>query len=57
MAKKKKKRVCEFCGGTGQLSFFKGASRFLLSTEECSECAGIGFQLDSDKDKAKKINK
>jgi DnaJ-class molecular chaperone len=57
MAKKKKKIVCEFCGGTGQLSFFKGESRFLLSTEECSECAGTGFQLDSDKDKAKKINK
>jgi DnaJ-class molecular chaperone len=56
MAKKKKKIVCDFCGGTGQLSFFKGASRFLLSTEECSECAGIGFQLDFDKDKAKKIN-
>ena len=56
MAKKKKKIVCDFCGGTGQLSFFKGVSRFLLSTEECSECAGIGFHLDFDKDKAKKIN-
>jgi DnaJ-class molecular chaperone len=57
MTKKKKKTVCDFCGGTGQLSFFKGASRFLLTTEECSECAGTGFQLNFDKDKAKKIKK
>ena len=57
MAKKKKKTVCDFCGGTGQLSFFKGASRFLLTTEECFECAGTGFQLNFDKDKAKKIKK
>ena len=57
MAKKKKKIVCDFCGGTGQLSFFKGVSRFLLSIEECSECASTGFQLVFDKDKAKKIKK
>jgi DnaJ-class molecular chaperone len=47
MTKKEQKALCDFCGGTGQLSFFKGASRFLLSTEECEECAGTGYRLES----------
>ncbi len=33
------------CHGTGQVSFFKGESRFLLSVEECPECLGMGFIL------------
>lgn len=37
---------CPGCGGSGQISYFKGVSRFLLSCEECSECAGLGFRLD-----------
>lgn len=37
------KKPCETCGGSGQISFFKGVSRFLLSIEECPECAGLGF--------------
>lgn len=48
MAKKEQKTICDFCGGTGQLSFFKGASRFLLSIEECEECAGTGYRLESE---------
>ena len=36
-------KICEFCNGTGQIKFFKGVSRFLLSSEDCPECAGIGF--------------
>jgi DnaJ-class molecular chaperone len=48
MAKKEQKTICDFCGGIGQLSFFKGASRFLLSTEECEECAGTGYRLESE---------
>jgi hypothetical protein len=39
MVKKEQKNKCAFCGGSWALSFFKGVSRFLLSTEECSECA------------------
>jgi DnaJ-class molecular chaperone len=46
MVKKKKQTVCDICGGTGQVSYFKGVSRFLLSTEECAECAGTGYKLD-----------
>jgi ssDNA-binding Zn-finger/Zn-ribbon topoisomerase 1 len=37
---------CPACGGSGQVSYFKGVSRFLLSCEECPECAGLGFRLD-----------
>lgn len=42
------REVCPGCGGTGQLSYFKGVSRFLLSCEECPECAGLGFRLDPE---------
>ena len=43
MTKEEQKKECNYCGGTGQVSYFKGVSRFLLSTEECDECAGTGF--------------
>jgi DnaJ-class molecular chaperone len=38
---------CPACGGTGQLNFFKGESRFLLSVEECPACCGFGYMQDS----------
>ncbi len=34
---------CPTCGGSGQLNFFKGESRFLLSVEECPICCGFGY--------------
>lgn len=40
--------VCPGCGGSGQISYFKGVSRFLLSCEECPECAGLGFQINPE---------
>lgn len=36
---------CPFCHGSGQLSFFKGESRFLLTTEECPHCSGTGREI------------
>lgn len=42
------KKTCEFCNGTGQISFFKGVSRFLLSSEDCPECAGLGFIVSEE---------
>jgi DnaJ-class molecular chaperone len=54
MAKKEKKKICEVCGGTGQISYFKGVSRFLLSNEECEECAGTGYLLDTVEEKTEK---
>ena len=44
------KKRCESCGGSGQISYFKGVSRFLLSCEECPECAGLGYTFSSDED-------
>jgi DnaJ-class molecular chaperone len=35
--------ICQMCNGSGQLSLFKGVSRFLLSWEECPECGGLGY--------------
>ena len=47
MTKNEKKKFCEVCGGTGQVSYFKGVSRFLLSNDECEACAGTGYELDT----------
>jgi len=52
------KETCEFCNGTGQISYFKGVSRFLLSSEDCPECAGIGFILREEiEDQTEKVKK
>jgi DnaJ-class molecular chaperone len=42
----KKQPPCPTCGGTGQISYFKGESRFLLSDEECPACCGLGYILE-----------
>ena len=42
------KKTCESCGGTGQLSYFGGESRFLLSHEECTDCCGTGYLLEEN---------
>ncbi len=43
------KKPCEACGGTGQISYFQGESRFLLTHEECQDCFGTGiFQVEND---------
>lgn len=45
------KKECQSCGGTGQIRFFQGVSRFLLTEEECPECAGLGYVVaDNEKD-------
>lgn len=52
MTKEDPPKTCPVCGGTGQGSFSKDVNRFLLSTEECYECAGTGCQLDSENERA-----
>ena len=47
MSNEKREKVCDICGGTGQVSFFQGVSRFLLTTDECDACAGTGYQFNS----------
>lgn len=37
------KNICPLCNGSGQFSTFKGVSRFLLTWEECPQCAGLGY--------------
>ena len=41
--KRKKRTPCAVCGGSGQVGFFQGESRFLLTWEECPECCGTGL--------------
>ena len=41
-----KKSVCPTCGGSGEISFFQGESRFLLTREECPACFGLGYVLE-----------
>jgi len=53
MVERERKDLCPVCGGTGQFSYFKGVSRFLLSSEECEECAGTGYVLKVADDKIK----
>jgi DnaJ-class molecular chaperone len=43
------KKVCNECHGSGQLSYFKGESRFVLSQDECPACCGLGFiEIEQD---------
>jgi hypothetical protein len=37
---------CPGCGGSGQTSFFGGASRFMLTWEDCPDCCGTGIIID-----------
>ena len=39
-------KTCPTCGGTGQIGYFQGVSRFLLSWEECPRCGGTGYCPD-----------
>lgn len=42
----KQNRPCPGCGGSGQSSYFAGASRFMLTWEDCPDCCGTGVVLD-----------
>jgi DnaJ-class molecular chaperone len=46
---KQQPHPCPACGGSGQLNFFKGESRFLLSVEECPACCGLGYMQEKDR--------
>lgn len=47
---KKQPGPCPGCGGSGQTSFFGGASRFMLTWEDCPDCSGTGVILDGHDD-------
>jgi len=50
------KDICSVCGGTGQVSFFQGVSRFLLTSEECPGCDGTGYKPEQPSEKEEKTD-
>jgi DnaJ-class molecular chaperone len=55
--KNKNTTTCPGCGGSGQISFFQGESRFLLTMEECPECNGTGMLVRSEPTRKSKKKK
>lgn len=47
-ADEEQKKVCDTCGGTGEIGFFQGESRFMLTREECPVCCGLGHIVFDD---------
>ncbi len=43
------KKVCNTCGGSGEIGFFQGESRFFITREECPVCFGVGFIDEKDR--------
>jgi DnaJ-class molecular chaperone len=39
------RKVCNTCGGSGQIGYFQGESRFFITHEECPACFGLGYDL------------
>jgi len=46
----KKNSPCIGCGGSGQTSYFGGASRFMFTWEDCPDCHGTGVNLQENAD-------
>ncbi|MGI6657528.1 MAG: hypothetical protein ACOX5Z_12070 [Desulfobulbus sp.] len=44
----KGKKICATCGGSGEIAFFAGESRFMLTREECPACYGLGYELEAE---------
>jgi DnaJ-class molecular chaperone len=40
------KNVCNTCGGSGEIGYFQGESRFFITREECPACFGLGYMLE-----------
>ncbi|WP_028579116.1 hypothetical protein [Desulfogranum japonicum] len=51
-----KKKICDTCGGSGEIGYFQGESRFFITREECPACYGLGYILEDD-EKASEENK
>lgn len=43
------KQVCNTCGGSGEIGYFQGESRFVVTREECPACCGFGYVLKDEK--------
>ncbi|MDY0390161.1 hypothetical protein [Desulfobulbus oligotrophicus] len=44
------KKVCNTCGGSGEIGFFQGESRFFVTREECPACCGVGSVFEDSPD-------
>jgi DnaJ-class molecular chaperone len=44
----KPKQVCNTCGGSGEIGYFQGESRFFITREECPACFGLGYVLEEN---------
>lgn len=42
---------CPGCGGSGQIAFFRGVSRFVMDWDDCPDCCGTGL-LDASANEA-----
>jgi DnaJ-class molecular chaperone len=52
-----KRTVCNTCGGSGEIGFFQGESRFFITREECPACCGFGYILEEQtEDSGKAVN-
>ncbi len=45
-----KRKVCDTCGGSGEIGYFQGESRFFITREECPACCGLGYVFEEDED-------
>jgi len=46
------KKTCDTCGGSGEIGFFQGESRFFITREECPACCGFGYVMEEETDRA-----
>ena len=42
------RKVCNTCGGSGEIGYFAGESRFFITREECPACFGLGYVLEDE---------
>jgi len=45
---KEARKICNTCGGNGEIGYFQGESRFFITREECPACYGVGSVLDEE---------
>ncbi len=44
------KKPCPVCEGSGQISYFGGESRFVITWEDCPDCLGSGLELTDEEE-------
>ena len=42
------KKICNTCGGSGEIGYFQGESRFFITREECPVCCGCGYVIEDE---------